>query len=125
MICLAVAMITGPVLVTMGPVSDGGLAIVAVGTALLSLLVLARLAGLVGMLGRDVAQRRALEEQLSYQAFHDPLTGLTNRRRFVEAAEVGPGVAHQRRDRSPPSSSIWTISRRSTTTSVTRPATPC
>jgi diguanylate cyclase (GGDEF)-like protein len=25
---------------------------------------------------------------LSYQAFHDPLTGLTNRRRFVEAAEA-------------------------------------
>ena len=39
------------------------------------------------MLARDVAQRRALEAQLSYQAFHDPLTGLSNRRRFVEAAE--------------------------------------
>jgi diguanylate cyclase (GGDEF)-like protein len=80
-------MITGPVLVTMGPGADDGLAVIAAGTALLSLLVLARLAGLVGMLARDVAQRRTLEAQLSYQAFHDPLTGLTNRRRFVEAAE--------------------------------------
>ena len=69
----------------MGPDAAGGLVVVAVGTALLSLLVLARLAGLVGLLDRDVAQRRALEAQLSFQAFHDPLTGLTNRRRFVEA----------------------------------------
>ena len=58
------------------------------GTALLSLLVLARLYGLVGLLARDVAKRRALEDQLSYQAFHDPLTGLANRRRFVEQAEA-------------------------------------
>ncbi len=42
----------------------------------------------MGLLARDVAKRRALEDQLSYQAFHDPLTGLANRRRFVEQAEV-------------------------------------
>ena len=52
--CLAAAMITGPLLVTLGPGTDGGLAVVAAGTAVLSLLVLARLAGLVGMLARDV-----------------------------------------------------------------------
>ena len=85
---LAAAMITGPLLVTLGPDADGGLVVIAVGTAILSLLVLARLAGLVRTLARDVAKRRALEAQLSYQAFHDPLTGLTNRRRFVEAAEA-------------------------------------
>jgi diguanylate cyclase (GGDEF)-like protein len=96
MACLAAAMITGPILVTMGPDADanGGLAVIAAGTALLSLLVLARLAGLVGMLARDVAQRRTLEAQLSYQAFHDPLTGLTNRRRFVEAAETALAGRH-------------------------------
>jgi diguanylate cyclase len=88
MACLAIAMVTGPLLVSLGQSADGGLVVVAAGTAILSLLVLARLAGLVGMLARDVAQRRALEAQLSYQAFHDPLTGLTNRRRFVEAAEA-------------------------------------
>ena len=88
MVCLAVAMVTGPLLVTMGPDSADGLAVVAGATALLSLLVLARLAGLVGLLERDVDQRRALEVQLSYQAFHDPLTGLVNRRRFVEQAEA-------------------------------------
>ncbi len=88
MVGLAVAMITGPLLVTLGPDSEAGLTVVAVATAILSLLVLARLAGLVGLLERDVDQRRKLEAQLSYQAFHDPLTGLVNRRRFVDQAEA-------------------------------------
>jgi diguanylate cyclase (GGDEF)-like protein len=52
------------------------------------MMVLARLVGLVGLLAADVEQRRVLEAQLSYQAFHDPLTGLTNRRRFMEATET-------------------------------------
>jgi diguanylate cyclase (GGDEF)-like protein len=70
----------------------------ALGTAVLSLLVLIRLAGVVGLLERDVSQRRALEARLRHQAYHDPLTGLANRRRFVEAAEAalearqGPGT---------------------------------
>jgi len=85
LVCLAAAMLTGPILLATGPDAGTGLIVVAVGTALLSLLVLARLVGLVGLLARDVAQRRALEAQLSFQAFHDPLTGLTNRRRFMEA----------------------------------------
>ena len=88
LICLAAAMVTGPVLLTIGPDASDGLAIIAAGTGLLSLLVLARLYGLVGLLARDVAKRRALEDQLSYQAFHDPLTGLANRRRFVERADA-------------------------------------
>ena len=88
LVCLAAAMVTGPLLVTLGPGGDGGLTVVAAGTALLSLLVLARLAGLVGLLARDVAARRVLEARLSFQAFHDPLTGLANRRRFVEHAEA-------------------------------------
>jgi diguanylate cyclase len=88
LVCLAAAMVTGPILLAFGPDANGGLAIIALGTALLSLLVLLRLYGLVGLLARDVAKRRALEDQLSYQAFHDPLTGLANRRRFVEQAEA-------------------------------------
>jgi len=83
---LAAAMVTGPLLVTVGPDADQGLVVIAFGTALLSLLVLLRLAGLVGLLERDVAARRVLEARLSYQAFHDPLTGLANRRRFVDRA---------------------------------------
>ena len=88
LLSLAVAMLTGPALVTLGPTGDGSLFVVAIGTAVLSLLVLVRLAGLVGLLERDVAARRILEARLSYQAFHDPLTGLSNRRRFVEHADA-------------------------------------
>jgi len=85
---LTIAMITGPLLLMFGPGADASLIVIAVGTALLSLLVLARLAGMVGILARDVAKRKALEAQLTYQAFHDPLTGLVNRRRFVDTAEA-------------------------------------
>jgi diguanylate cyclase (GGDEF)-like protein len=86
--CLAAAMVTGPLLVTLGPAGDGSLTVVAGGTAVLSLLVLVRLAGLVGLLERDVSARRVLEARLTYQAYHDPITGLANRRRFVDDTTV-------------------------------------
>jgi diguanylate cyclase (GGDEF)-like protein len=87
LIGLAAAMLTGPLLVTVGPDADTGLVVIALGSALLSLLVLVRMAGLVGLLERDVAARRALEARLSFQAYHDSLTGLANRRRFVDQTE--------------------------------------
>jgi diguanylate cyclase (GGDEF)-like protein len=86
--CLAAAMLTGPALLALGLDDAGGIPVVAGATALLSLLVLARLVSLVRLLAHDVSQRRALEAQLSFQAFHDPLTGLTNRRRFIEATQT-------------------------------------
>jgi diguanylate cyclase (GGDEF)-like protein len=88
LVCLAAAMLTGPALLALGPDDAGQLPVVAAATALLSLLVLARLVSLVRLLAHDVSQRRALEAQLSFQAFHDPLTGLTNRRRFIEATQT-------------------------------------
>jgi diguanylate cyclase (GGDEF)-like protein len=79
-------MLVGPALLVIQEESAGGLTwVVALGTAVLSVLVLTRLAGVVGHLDRDIRRRAILEEQLSYQAFHDPLTGLANRRRFIEA----------------------------------------
>ena len=33
---------------------------------------------------RDIGERKALEEQLTHQAFHDPLTGLANRVLFLD-----------------------------------------
>lgn len=85
LVLLGAAMLVGPVLLTVGRTeSDAIVLVVAGATALLSVLVLTRLAGMVRILARDIERRKTLEEQLSYQAFHDPLTGLANRRRFIE-----------------------------------------
>jgi len=45
---------------------------------------------------RDITARKALEERLAYQAFHDPLTGLPNRALFTD--RVGQALARTRRD---------------------------
>jgi diguanylate cyclase (GGDEF)-like protein/PAS domain S-box-containing protein len=44
----------------------------------------ARLAEANARLQREIAERRELEEQLTHQAFHDPLTGLPNRTLFLD-----------------------------------------
>jgi diguanylate cyclase (GGDEF)-like protein/PAS domain S-box-containing protein len=36
---------------------------------------------------KDITERKALEEQLHHQAFHDPLTGLANRALFMDRLE--------------------------------------
>ncbi len=36
----------------------------------------------------DISERRQLEENLAFQALHDPLTGLANRRLFVDHVEL-------------------------------------
>jgi diguanylate cyclase (GGDEF)-like protein/PAS domain S-box-containing protein len=46
--------------------------------------------------GRDVTERKAFEEQLAHQAFHDPVTSLANRALFVE--RVRHALARTRRD---------------------------
>jgi len=48
----------------------------------------ARLAEANAMLRREIAERRELEEQLTHQAFHDPLTGLPNRTLFLDRLEL-------------------------------------
>jgi diguanylate cyclase (GGDEF)-like protein len=37
--------------------------------------------------GRDVSERKAFEEQLTHQAFHDPLTNLANRALFADRVQ--------------------------------------
>ncbi|HEX5823361.1 MAG TPA: EAL domain-containing protein [Candidatus Limnocylindrales bacterium] len=59
-------------------------AVVAPASVILFVLVLTRLATVVRDLRATLVQRAALETQLSFQALHDPLTGLANRRLFTE-----------------------------------------
>jgi diguanylate cyclase len=89
---LALAMLIGPLLLLIEQAhGDEFVFVVAAATAVTSILVLVRLAGIVGRLGQDLERRTVLEAQLSYQAFHDPLTGLANRRRFIDS--VGHAIA--------------------------------
>jgi diguanylate cyclase (GGDEF)-like protein/PAS domain S-box-containing protein len=48
----------------------------------------ARLAEANARLRREIGERRELEEQLTHQAFHDPLTGLPNRSLFLDRREL-------------------------------------
>jgi diguanylate cyclase (GGDEF)-like protein len=45
---------------------------------------------------RDISERKAFEEQLTHQAFHDPVTGLANRALFAE--RVRHAIARTRRE---------------------------
>ena len=122
---LALAMLTGPALVLIVNVQwESDVPMLAIGSALLSLLVLWRLASVVRALARDNAARVKLEGELSYRASHDPLTGLPNRRRFVERLDGALGLREPAR-RSPCCSSTSTTSRPSTTASGTPRATRC
>jgi diguanylate cyclase (GGDEF)-like protein/PAS domain S-box-containing protein len=48
---------------------------------------------------RDVTERKALEEQLLHQAFHDPLSGLPNRALFMDRLEHALARANRRGDK--------------------------
>ncbi|HET8628398.1 MAG TPA: EAL domain-containing protein [Thermomicrobiales bacterium] len=61
---------------------------------LLPIRVDGRLVGVFGI-AKDISARRAYEEQLQHQAFHDPLTGLPNRALFLD--RLGHALDHARR----------------------------
>jgi diguanylate cyclase (GGDEF)-like protein/PAS domain S-box-containing protein len=61
-----------------------------------SLLDDAHVGGIV-LNARDVTERKELEQQLAYQAFHDPLTNLANRALFADRLEHALQQAARRR----------------------------
>jgi diguanylate cyclase (GGDEF)-like protein len=61
--------------------------VIATGSMVLFLLVIARMGGVVSDLRTTLRQRRALEQELERRALHDPLTGLANRGLFHDRLE--------------------------------------
>jgi diguanylate cyclase (GGDEF)-like protein len=61
--------------------------VIATGSIVLFLLVIARMGGVVSDLRTTLRQRRALEQELERRALHDPLTGLANRGLFHDRLE--------------------------------------
>jgi len=47
-------------------------------------------------LARDITDRKAVEQQIEYQAYHDSLTGLANRRLFQEHLSLALALAQRR-----------------------------
>jgi diguanylate cyclase (GGDEF)-like protein/PAS domain S-box-containing protein len=54
-----------------------------------------KIAGVIGLV-RDVTQRKEAEQQIEYQAYHDALTGLANRRLFQEHLSLALALAQRR-----------------------------
>jgi diguanylate cyclase (GGDEF)-like protein/PAS domain S-box-containing protein len=52
-------------------------------------------AGVIGLI-RDITQRKEAEQQIEYQAYHDALTGLANRRLFQEHLSLALALAQRR-----------------------------
>ncbi len=55
-------------------------------------------AGGVVYIYQDISERKAFEEQITHQAFHDALTGLPNRSLFAERLERALARARRRND---------------------------
>ena len=54
-----------------------------------------KIAGVIGLI-RDITERKAAEQQIEYQAYHDALTGLANRRLFQEHLTLALALAQRR-----------------------------
>ena len=54
-----------------------------------------RVIGVIGLI-RDITARKSAEQQIEYQAYHDALTGLANRRLFQEHLSLALALAQRR-----------------------------
>jgi diguanylate cyclase (GGDEF)-like protein len=90
LVLLATASLMAPVVLviqwTTGSPID--VPVIAAGSIVLFLLVIARMAGVVRDLGSTLTQQKRLEKELERRALHDPLTGLANRVLFADRLEM-------------------------------------
>jgi diguanylate cyclase (GGDEF)-like protein len=99
-VLLAAATLMAPLVMVIEAVRGEPIDVVVVAPAsvILFVLVLTRLVTVLRDLRATLGQREALQLQLTFQALHDPLTGLANRRLFTErltealAARRNPAV---------------------------------
>ena len=54
-----------------------------------------KIVGVIGLI-RDITERKMAEQQIEYQAYHDALTGLANRRLFQEHLSLALALAQRR-----------------------------
>ena len=54
-----------------------------------------KIVGVIGLV-RDITERKTAEQQIEYQAYHDALTGLANRRLFQEHLSLALALAQRR-----------------------------
>ena len=54
-----------------------------------------KIVGVIGLI-RDITERKSAEQQIEYQAYHDALTGLANRRLFQEHLSLALALAQRR-----------------------------
>jgi diguanylate cyclase (GGDEF)-like protein/PAS domain S-box-containing protein len=54
-----------------------------------------KIVGVIGLI-RDITERKTAEQQIEYQAYHDALTGLANRRLFQEHLSLALALAQRR-----------------------------
>jgi diguanylate cyclase (GGDEF)-like protein/PAS domain S-box-containing protein len=54
-----------------------------------------KVVGVIGLI-RDITERKTAEQQIEYQAYHDALTGLANRRLFQEHLSLALALAQRR-----------------------------
>jgi GGDEF domain-containing protein len=67
------------------------------------------------IVNRDITERKRAEQQLEYNLFHDLLTGLPNRRMFMDRLQSAFGRGAARRDEAMPCCwRMWITSRSST-----------
>jgi diguanylate cyclase (GGDEF)-like protein len=92
LLIVAILMAPATLLLTTATTHDSvDVSVIAVASAALGLLVMARLAGIASELGDTLSAREKVETELAHRVLHDTLTGLPNRLQFAERLDAALG----------------------------------